>query len=117
MIVTEFYMEREDGVNLYRTYSDAGFKIRKVITGEAAEPYEAGTVPDEPVNVDTDIDPAEPEAVTEITANGDEELYNEAIDIEDSGNVYEETDIPVDEEVSPEEALRILLGGEDDETT
>lgn len=27
MIVREFYVTREDGVNLYRTYSDAGFTI------------------------------------------------------------------------------------------
>lgn len=34
MIVKEFYRTREDGVNLYRTASDAGFKIRKVGTEE-----------------------------------------------------------------------------------
>lgn len=27
MIVKEFYRTRKDGVNLYRTYSDAGFTI------------------------------------------------------------------------------------------
>ena len=27
MIVREYYMTRKDGVNLYRTYSDAGFPI------------------------------------------------------------------------------------------
>ena len=27
MIVREFYVKREDGVSLYRTYSDAGFTI------------------------------------------------------------------------------------------
>ena len=27
MIVREFYRTRKDGVNLYRTYSDAGFTI------------------------------------------------------------------------------------------
>lgn len=27
MIVREFYVTREDGVNLYHTYSDAGFTI------------------------------------------------------------------------------------------
>ena len=27
MIVREFYVTREDGVNLYRTYSDAGFML------------------------------------------------------------------------------------------
>ena len=44
-------------------------------------------------------------------------LYTEAIDVENSGNEYEETDLPVeDEDVPDEEALKILLGGEDNET-
>lgn len=34
MIVKEFYLAREDGINLYRTYSDANFQIRKVGTNE-----------------------------------------------------------------------------------
>lgn len=33
-INTEFYKTREDGVDLFRTYSDAGFMIRKVGTDE-----------------------------------------------------------------------------------
>ena len=33
MIITEFYTIREDGVNLYRTYSDARFTIRQEQTG------------------------------------------------------------------------------------
>lgn len=33
MIVREFYKTREDGVNLYRTYSDANYKIRQIETG------------------------------------------------------------------------------------
>lgn len=78
MIVTEFYKTREDGVNLYRTYSDADFMIRQVSTGA---------------------------------------IYTEAVDIENSGNIYEETDLPLeDEDVPDEEALKILLGGEEDET-
>ena len=32
MIIKEFYLTREDGVNLYRTYSDEDFKIQKVGT-------------------------------------------------------------------------------------
>ena len=32
MIVKEFYRTREDGVNLYRTYSDEGFYIKQVET-------------------------------------------------------------------------------------
>lgn len=78
MIVTEFYKTREDGVGLYRTYSDADLMIRQISTGI---------------------------------------LYTEAIDVENSGNEYEEIDLPVeDEDVPDEEALKILLGGEEDET-
>lgn len=34
MIKTEYYMTRADGVELNRTYSDSGMKIRKVGTDE-----------------------------------------------------------------------------------
>ena len=34
MIIKEYYRTRNDSVNLYRTYSDAGFKIQKVGTDE-----------------------------------------------------------------------------------
>ena len=34
MIVKEFYKTREDGVDLYRTYSDEDFYIQKVGTEE-----------------------------------------------------------------------------------
>lgn len=34
MIVKEFYRTRNDGVNLYRTYSDNGLQICKVGTEE-----------------------------------------------------------------------------------
>lgn len=33
MIVCEFYRQRKDGVNLYRTYSDEGFYILQNETG------------------------------------------------------------------------------------
>ena len=33
MIVKEFYRQREDGVNLYKTYSDENYKIRQIETG------------------------------------------------------------------------------------
>lgn len=33
MIVREFYKTREDGVNLYKTYSDENYKIRQIETG------------------------------------------------------------------------------------
>jgi hypothetical protein len=34
MVVKEFYRTRKDGVNLYKTYSDANFYIQKVNTDE-----------------------------------------------------------------------------------
>lgn len=46
MIVREFYMQREDGVNLFRTYSDNNKYIRKVGTNE--EYSEAIDVEDAP---------------------------------------------------------------------
>lgn len=57
MIQTEFYMERKDGVKLYRTYSDRNMMIQK---------------------------------------DGTEEIYSEAIDVENSGFTYTETDIPIE---------------------
>ena len=56
MIVREFYTTREDGVNLYRTYSDTNLMIRKI---------------------------------------GTDEVYSEAIDVENSSYYYEETDTPI----------------------
>ena len=45
MIVREHYRTRKDGVNLYRTYSDAGFTI---IRNDGAEYDEAIDVEDAP---------------------------------------------------------------------
>ena len=58
MIVKEFYTQRSDGVNLYRTFSDKNLQIHKV---------------------------------------GTDEIYDEAIDIENSGYEYEETDNIIEE--------------------
>lgn len=77
MIVTEYYKTREDGVRLFRTYSDEDFMI---------------------LQEETEI------------------LYVEAIDVENSGNSYTETDIPISEDIPDGTALRILLGGDTDET-
>lgn len=33
MKIREFYKTREDGINLYRTYSDQGFMLRQIETG------------------------------------------------------------------------------------
>ena len=37
MLVKEFYRKREDGKDLYKTYSDENFMIRKVGTDELYE--------------------------------------------------------------------------------
>ena len=58
MIVTEFFKEREDGVKLYRTYSDTNMMILQ---------------------------------------NETRIKYAEAIDIENSGYTYSETDEPIEE--------------------
>ena len=57
MVKTEFYRTREDGVNLYRTYSDEQYMIRKI---------------------------------------GTDELYEEAVDVENAPYEYEETDIKIE---------------------
>lgn len=71
MIVRELYVEREDGVKLYRTYSDSGMKIRQD---------------------DTDY------------------IYDEAIDVEGTAHTYTETDVPIEDSVTAEEALAALEG-------
>lgn len=46
MVVKEFYRVREDGVNLYRNYSDEGYYIQKVGTDEVyAEAIDVETAP------------------------------------------------------------------------
>lgn len=44
MIVKEFYKTRKDGVNLYKTYSDAGFYIKQI---------ETGNIYDEAIDIET----------------------------------------------------------------
>ena len=59
MIKKDFYKERNDGVKLYRTYSDENYKIQKV---------------------------------------GTNEVYSEAIDVENSIFEYIETNEKIEEE-------------------
>lgn len=60
MIVKEYYITREDGVKLNRTFSAAGLKIRKVGTDEVYD--EAIDVEGAPyVYEETDIPVDEPE--------------------------------------------------------
>lgn len=60
-VIKEFDMTREDGVNLYKSYSNKGEKIRKV---------------------------------------GTDEVYDEAIDVENAPYTYEETGEKIESEVS-----------------
>lgn len=69
MIISEFYKERKDGVKLFRTYSDKGFKIRQV------------------------------ETQTE---------YDEAVDVENSGYTYEETDTQMESTVTESDYINAL---------
>lgn len=75
-IVKEFYRTRNDGVNLYRTYSNEGYMIHKLNT---------------------------------------EEIYDEAIDVENTPFEYEETDEPVEQFSNLEQkamAYDILVGSD-----
>lgn len=64
MLRREFYRTREDGIKLYRNYSDENFYIRQIET---------------------------------------DNLYSEAIDVENAPYTYEETNIPIEDETSEQE--------------
>ena len=76
MIVREYYKTRSDGVELYRTYSDAGYLVRQTETGaeydEAIDvdgaPY-TYTETDKLVTDDFDIETASPEQLRERLTN------------------------------------------------
>ena len=70
-IVKELFKTRNDGVKLYRTYSDIGRQILQVETGI---------------------------------------VYDEAIDVEGAPYTYTESD--EERELTAEEALELILGGE-----
>ena len=63
MIKKEFYKTRKDGINLYRTYSDEGYRIKQIETSNVYD--EAIDVEDAPYTYEeTDI-PIEEENATE----------------------------------------------------
>lgn len=69
MIKKEFYKEREDGVKLYRTYSDENYKIRQI---------ETGIVYDEAIDVEeSNYTYEETEEYTEEFIEIDEEVKGE----------------------------------------
>ena len=47
---------------------------------------------------------------------GTEEIYDEAVDVEEAGFEYAETGEDIDDDVDDSTALRALLGGEGSET-
>ena len=60
MIQREFYTQRKDGVNLYRTYSDAGMMIRQNETGvEYAEAIDVEGAPYTYTETETPIETPE----------------------------------------------------------
>lgn len=75
MIVTEMIIH-SDGMTLIHTFSDEGYMIEQVETGN---------------------------------------LYSEAVDLGSSHYTYVETDLMIEDDISDEEALRIILGGDTDE--
>ena len=62
MIVTEYYLTRQDGVKLNKTYSDQGFYIKQADTGDR---YDAAIDPEgvEREYIETD------EPIVEVTDN------------------------------------------------
>lgn len=66
MIIREFYRIREDGVNLYRTYSDENYKIKQIQTGiiydeaidveDSIYTYEETDIPIEPEEIEENIE-------------------------------------------------------------
>ena len=63
MIKKEFYKTRKDGVNLYKTYSDEGYRIKQIETSNVYD--EAIDIEDAPYTYEeTDI-PIEEENATE----------------------------------------------------
>lgn len=62
MIQTEYFETREDGIKLFRTYSDANLIIEQVGTGarytEAIDPENSGRTY---IETDEPIEPPEPE--------------------------------------------------------
>lgn len=76
MVIKEFYKTREDGVNLYRTYSDKGVFILQNETGE--EYSEAVDVEGSPYTyTETDNPIIEPETPDETEGESETATYDE----------------------------------------
>jgi hypothetical protein len=77
MIIKEFYMTRKDGVNLYRTYSDADVCIRKVGTEEVyAEAIDVEHAPFTYVETDKAIETEQTESEQAVPIQDGFEIVN-----------------------------------------
>lgn len=86
MIVREHYKTRSDGVELWRTYSDAGYLIRQVETG--AEYSEAIDVADAPYTYE-ETDKLDVSTVEQIPAErGMEYVYGQYYSDPEDGGLY-----------------------------
>lgn len=63
-IVKEFYRTRNDGVNLYKTYSNEGYKIHKLNTNEVYD--EAIDVENAPYEYEETTEKIETEEISEV---------------------------------------------------
>ena len=78
MIVKEFYKTRKDGVNLYRTHSDAGYYIKKVGTEQIySSAVDVENAPYEYVETDKPI--KEEEKETQITSEEFDTMIEEVL--------------------------------------
>ena len=78
MIIKEFYIQREDGINLIRTFSDEDFKIQKVGTLEIYE--EAIDVENSVFDYIETAEKVEPvERSEELIEDGEQELSGEEL--------------------------------------
>lgn len=83
MIVKEFYITREDGVKLYKTYSDIDVYIRKIGTNEDyTEAIDIETAPyeyeetDKPIEYDMEDDDGMDETIEDNEEISDEEFLD-----------------------------------------
>lgn len=74
MIKRDFYKTRKDGVNLYKTYSDEGYRIKQV---------ETGSIYDEAIDIETTSytyqETDEKIVVDDINAESVENLWKEVV--------------------------------------
>ena len=78
MIVTEFYLTRDDGVNLYRTYSDQQLVIEQETRARYDEAIDVENSGHTYTETDEPIIPPDPEPVDEELVEAAKILFGEA---------------------------------------